>query len=249
MLIAPRNAVKAVAALQAARFACTEPFMSLPSALARFTVHVIRDVHFADVATAQRIEVHSRLLFSSSVSARLVEADASLGLSARAPRIGAGLLCYLLLHGAISGWARLKWLVDIYAILRRLDPQERARLVPIAEACGVTLAVRTGLMVARDVFPDLAIEELQPWIDDRTGLPRAKRLADRYATWLAAPSNAAPSPLHDRRAALAANLLLHDRWPSQLATLSHGGLSAGLRILGQTMRRRQPAASPAKPSV
>ena len=245
MLIAPQAWARAIAALQSARFTITDPLMTLPPALARLALPVIRDIAVIDSATRQRIEVHCRLLFSSTLSTQLTRMDPSLGPSGRpvsdSPPIGPGTLCYLLLHGAVSGWARLKWLVDIHAILRLIEPRECTKLASIAEACGVTLAARAGLMVVRAAFPDVALGELQAWVDDRTGLSRARRRAQRYAAWLVAPSNASPNPLHNRRAALTSALLLHDGWQSQLATLSHGGLSAGLRVAGRMMRRIQAA--------
>ena len=245
VLITPHAWSRTIEALKAARFAISDPLLALPPALAHLALLVIRDIAIVDSATGRQIEIHSRLLFSPNVGAQLLKADPALGPSIapgkHSPHIGPGVLCYLLLHGAISGWSRLKWLVDIYAILPKLEPRERAKTVSIAEACGTTLAVRAGLMVARDVFPDIALGELRPWVDDGTGWPRARRRADRYAAWLAAPSDASPNPLHDRRAALTSALLLHDGWQSQLATLSHGGLAAGLRMAGRAMQRAQAA--------
>ncbi len=248
VLVGARAMAAAVQALRTARFACDDAILALPSAVRPLTMHVLRDIAFRDPATAQRIEVHSRLLFSSPISAKIVDAEETFrvqlpvrGGAPVVPRIGAGLLCYLLLHGAVSGWSRLKWAVDIHAILRRLEPGERAGLVGIAESCGATLAVRAGLAVVRDAFPGIALGTLEDWVDDGSGSRGVQRRVALYSAWLNEPDDNAPNPLHDRRAALVAELLLHDEPLPKLVTFCHGGLSAGLRTLGQTISRRRTA--------
>ncbi len=242
VLVGPHDLAAAAGALRAKHFTTYDSVLALPAALERVAMRVVRDILFGDISTGQKIELHSRLIFSTSVSERIQEADISFRLprppqrdAMAAKGAGAGLLCYLLAHGAISGWSRLKWLIDIYAVLRDIDPSQRPVLISIADRCGVSLAVRAGLMVARDVFPEIDLASLETWVYEPTGLRRARRRAERYIAWLDTPSNDAPNPLHDRRAALAAQLLLHDRMLPKLVTLTHGGLSSGLRLLGKAL--------------
>ena len=61
------------------------------------------------------------------------------------------LLCYLCTHGASHAWSRLKWIVDVAAMLRQ-NPELGMRLVERARQQGTINAAGQALLLCRDLF-------------------------------------------------------------------------------------------------
>ncbi|MDQ0348161.1 nucleotidyltransferase family protein [Ancylobacter vacuolatus] len=59
---------------------------------------------------------------------------------------------YLCVHGARSGWFRLKWLADLHALLVGLPEEERARLYRHAETLGAGPAALLAFGLCRELF-------------------------------------------------------------------------------------------------
>jgi hypothetical protein len=106
------------------------------------------------------------------------------------------LFAYLCVHGASSGWFRLKWLADLAALVAGEPPADVDRLYRRACEFGAGRSAALGLMLSSQLFGTALTEELE----------RELR-ADRLNRWLVQSAirlmtgrNEA-SELHDRRLA------------------------------------------------
>lgn len=81
------------------------------------------------------------------------------------------LFAYLAVHGAASGWHRLKWLADFSALLHGLDEDEIARLHAVSQALGAGRAAGQALLLASRLF-DISIGEA---LEHRLSADRATR--------------------------------------------------------------------------
>jgi hypothetical protein len=62
------------------------------------------------------------------------------------------LLLYLCQHGALDGWLRLKWLVDVSALLRTLDAQEVTTAVELAKELGTLAELSAACILAQELL-------------------------------------------------------------------------------------------------
>lgn len=256
LLVPVGRLAQAADALRQAGLDASDPIFHLPQFVGRFALRKIRDVRVDDRRTGLKIELHARPFFSAAISDRLLAAEPSFRprLSGHAdvlpiPEIGPGLALYLLLHGAVSGWTRLKWMADIPLLLQKLDDVSLDRIAALAEATGTVLAVKASLQLVRTTFDGIQLGPLTAWIDERSGAAGVKRRLAAYAAWLGDASSVAANPLRTRTEGLKTSLLLDDSLLRQFATLPRGTLAAGLRILasGAAPRPDRTAAPIASP--
>src|SRR5262249_51988301 len=124
--------------------------------------HWIKDVQYVHAAGGTPLELHHRLADSPRLLAREFAAlwedretvrvgDAAVGtLSRRA------LALYLCVHGAGHAWERLRWLVDLAALLRAPGSADAA--LADADAAGLGPVMLHALMLAHD-WLGLAVDE------------------------------------------------------------------------------------------
>lgn len=62
------------------------------------------------------------------------------------------LFVYLCVHGAASGWSRLKWIADLAALANDYGPDELARLHRVAASFGVERCAAQGLLLGVDLL-------------------------------------------------------------------------------------------------
>lgn len=84
------------------------------------------------------------------------------------------LFAYLCVHGASSNWFRLKWIIDLAALLHGLSPQDIAALYGRSQELGAARAAAQALLLAHRLYGTLK------------GSPLAEDLSrDRTSRWLA----------------------------------------------------------------
>jgi hypothetical protein len=83
------------------------------------------------------------------------------------------LFAYLCVHGALSGWRRLKWLADLAGLMRAMDTGEVARLHVAAVALGAGRAATQAVMLSAQ----LLATPLPPHVE--TAMKE-----DRWSRWL-----------------------------------------------------------------
>lgn len=62
------------------------------------------------------------------------------------------LFAYLCVHGASSSWFRLKWIVDLAALLSPLEEREIERLYRLSQRLGAGRAAAQALLLAAQLF-------------------------------------------------------------------------------------------------
>lgn len=204
---------------------------------------LLRDVALRDRTTGQRIELHQRLLFLPSWTAALETRDASfrprlptISDTLPGPDIGPALALYLLQHGALSGWRRLKWLVDVALLLPRLSPQAAAVLAGLAEDCGTAVSAKAGLALVRTVFGSELPAPLEAWLGEPAGATAVAHRQVIYAAHLSEPSDATPNPTNSRVHQFKSALMLADRTAQRFEIVTRGPAASVVRYL-ETRRR------------
>ncbi|MEO5973571.1 MAG: nucleotidyltransferase family protein, partial [Sphingomicrobium sp.] len=154
VLVDPRQAVAAAAAMSALGYAAVKPPRPLDAAeFARWSA-VAKDAEFQAVGCAP-VELHWRLLDLPFLMAGLgVHGDerriALLGDAAVPTFVDSANLAYLAVHGAAAGWSRLKWIADFSALLAaQPDP---AAAVAAARRYSTGFALDQALLVRHCLF-------------------------------------------------------------------------------------------------
>jgi hypothetical protein len=236
-ILIPRDSmIDALRALSAAGLYCTDAILGLPEAAQRIVFGITRDVALDDGWTQSHVELHSRLLFSKRLSAFIAGRDATLrpgpipadGTLA-APALTENLGLYLFFHGGISGWCRLKWLVDLIPLLERLGPAGRQSLADGAERCGTAVAVKASLLLLRAACGRMEIGSLDDWLAEKAGASSVQTRVRLYAGWLSGAESR--MPVASRTAMLKSTMLLNDRLSDKIGLLLAAGLSSGIRQL------------------
>jgi hypothetical protein len=110
-----------------------------------------KDITFIDPAVSVPIELHGRLFkfepkgltndFNDSVRSTAV------------PLLSNSFYClYLILHGSLAMWPRLKWLVDLSIMARKMPVQSRLQMMDIAKFYGCEVAVAASILMAEEIF-------------------------------------------------------------------------------------------------
>jgi hypothetical protein len=201
LLTTPEETARAHSLLQELGYRLAEPAGLAPAQFERFRRYAIEAVYLND-ETGLAVELHWRI----TRNRRLLP-----GVEARsAPqvvRLAGGelltlnddtLFAYLCVHGTRHGWARLKWLADVNALLAARGPADIERLYRHAVEAGAGRAPAVTLLLCRRLFdsavpPDLA-RELQ---------------RDRLTRFL---ETAALASIRDRREPLPAFILPPWQW-------------------------------------
>jgi hypothetical protein len=177
------------------------------------------------------VELHGRLTDNSRLLPML-RSDGPHQLVSIAPGISLPtlrdehLISYLAVHGASSAWFRLKWLVDLHALLAGADAQRIGAVHSAMRALGAGRAAGQAMLLLHLVYD-------VPLPDD---LARALK-ADRIVHWLTAEAlrqMAAPTEPTERRGGTlgihATQLMIGEHWTYPL--------SEGLRRAGEIIARR-----------
>jgi Uncharacterised nucleotidyltransferase len=243
VLVPARLMVEALKALTEAGFRSEDSLFSLPPTIQHFVLAITRDVPVDDSWTQSHVEVHSRFLFSKRLSQFLADRDHTMRPqpiapdgSLAAPAMDVGLALYLILHGCISGWCRLKWLIDLIPLLETLGPKGRQSLADDAERSRTAVAVKASLVLLRAVFGELDLHPLDAWIGERRGAAAVRLRAGRYAAWLGGDGTRVP--LTTRNEIFKSTVLLNDQLPDQIMTILESGFSSGVRQIASTTSRR-----------
>ncbi|MEO9129633.1 MAG: nucleotidyltransferase family protein [Sphingomonas sp.] len=215
------------------------PVLALSSGMQRTLFRFIRDVSVDDGWTDAHVEVHGRPLLSGRLSRFLTRNDSSLtprpvpkeGVLPR-PALDTGFGLYLLWHGCVSGWSRLKWLVDLIPLLERSGPAGREALAQAAEQSRTSAAVKASLALLESVFGAIDLAPLDRWMAQGRDSAAVQARLRAYTSWIDGPE--AAIPMGTSRAMTHALLMLNDRRADQLALLSD---AAGSRLAREFARR------------
>lgn len=227
ILVAERDFADALRALEGAGYVASYPPLPRHAVLRWLILLALRDVTLiARDDHRCAVELHRRLFFARTL--RLPRGADRMPVAEPGP----DLAFYLIAHGAVSHWARLKWLVDLVPLLTRLDDDGRLGILSAAKAAKAELTLAASLLLLRALFPFAALGPLEPWLDGQSDRPAIRRRLQRYAQALDdRVGEGRPSPMNDAFAALEANLMLFDSAPARARLLLKAPLASLARRL------------------
>lgn len=163
LLILPEHVGPVLALLEADSYRLVAPAATLSAAQRALLPRYGKDATLARVNHAMQIELHWRLIGNTTmlpgVTARAPADPVGLGGDMVVPTLNApDLYAYLVVHGAIDGWSRMKWIADVNAWLAPLPPAEIIALHHSAVARGVGPASAQALLLMVELF-GLALPE------------------------------------------------------------------------------------------
>jgi len=124
-------------------------------------IQLFKDLTFLDPILSVPIELHHRL-FKFEPNSLTADFNDSVQFSAT-PSLSNSFYClYLILHGALAMWPRLKWLADLSIIARKMPVQSRLEMMDIAKSYGCEPAVVASLLLTEEIFPGSLDDEWQP---------------------------------------------------------------------------------------
>ncbi len=151
-----------------------------------------KDVTLVDRQSGFQVELHHRVLSPINLlpSLGLTDAREHRRLADRDLRVFAheDLFVYLCVHGATSLWHRLKWLVDIHALIDGLDPAGIERLQAHSKTMGTERCTALALRLVsdlwqRDLPPSLvALLESDPALRSLMAASRQRLLGEERAS-------------------------------------------------------------------
>ncbi len=180
LLVSSDEAASAAELLRQAGYRRSIPGSEVPDELFQQWITNSKESLWIHEKSGMVVELHTALVDNPSLLA---------GVSARSDlqlvRIGSGielptlrtdeLFAYLCVHGATHAWARLKWLADVAALLRKAGPEETERLyrrsielgAGRSSAQALMLCERLlGLPVPPQLEPELRRDRATQWLEE-----------------------------------------------------------------------------------
>ena len=176
------------------------------------------------------IELHRRIFFASGRHVAFLRMPIMPG-PIPAPSVGPDLAFYLIAHGALSYWVRLKWLADLVPLFARLRPDERLAVLVLARQTRCESSVAASLLLLRALFPFAALEPLEAWLAVREAQPAVRRRLARYTELMGRDDDQIHSPLNDAMTMLEANTMLFESFSTRARILMSAPLSSAMRRL------------------
>src|SRR6202012_3562955 len=97
------------------------------------------------------------------------------------PAVDVMLAFYLTTHGALSLWARLKWLVDLVPLFSRFDAAQCRAFLETVRGTGTESSVAASLLLLRQLFAYAVPEGLSFWLDPKAAEPAVARRLSLYS--------------------------------------------------------------------
>lgn len=219
LLVAPDQFVAAFDALRNMGFAAAYPRLPASRLLQRLVLGAIRDVTLiAQDDPRCAIELHSRLFMARDRRANCLEFK-SLNGHVPAPVLGPALAFYIIAHGALSLWVRLKWLADLVPLFHRLGDGEKLETRECARRSGAENSFAASLLLLRAVFRSVSLTPLDSWLDEKQRQPAVRRRLLRYAIAIGLEREAGQSPFDNALIAFQSNWLLFEVGSSRISLL------------------------------
>ena len=155
-------------------------------------IKIVKDLVFWDPDLSVQIELHSRLFTFEPAGLTTDFRDAVR--SGPTPSVSSGFYClYLLLHGALALWPRLKWLTDLSILVRKMPAESRTDMMTLARSYGCEGAVSASLELVEDIFPDSLDEEWLTLMEPVADIDSSRRLKQIFYRSLSAGALEKPS--------------------------------------------------------
>ncbi|WP_321327399.1 nucleotidyltransferase family protein [uncultured Parasphingorhabdus sp.] len=151
-----------------------------------------KDITFIDPAVSVPIELHQRL-FKFEPRDLTGDFNNSVQFDAQ-PSLSNSFYClYLVLHGSLAMWPRLKWVVDLSIVARNMPADNRLEMLSIAATYGCDTAVAASLLMTEQVFPDSLDDGWQQILKPYMKARNTAELKDLFFETLTADTNGRPN--------------------------------------------------------
>jgi hypothetical protein len=241
--VSPRDFQRALEALLDIGYIASNPPMPAMRLLRKPIMGAVRDVSLVPRDDHScSVELHRRLFFASGARAQSLGLNAAPGVLP-APAIGPDLACYLIAHGALCFWVRLKWLVDLVPLFAKLGSAETLGIPERARRMNAERSTVASLLLLRTLFPFVALEPLAPWLERKQPEPAVQLRVRRYAQMLSLSRDWKSSPLDDARMALKAQWMVFEASSTRARILLSAPVSAGMRRIAGALSKEDRALS------
>ena len=239
LLVPPDQFGRALDVLVDMGFVASYPPVPRRGLFRRLILGAVRDVMMvARDDPAESIELHQRLFFAGGRHADFLTLPAGEG-PIRAAEMGPDLAFYLIAHGALSYWVRLKWLADLVPLMGKLGDGDLVGIRSRAQNARCQSAVAASLLLLRTLFPFVALGPLQCWTDEISCKRAVRHRLHRYAETLGSDKGDIPSPLNDAGAMLEAAILLFEAPSTRLRIVLTAPISSATRRLAGLIYRSE----------
>lgn len=232
LLVAPADFSRAIRVLESNGFRNITGCPATPM-LRAAALYLFRDVTLLG-PIGPRIELHQRPLFIDRRHVPIAPLACGDGCAPiPVPAIDSNLAHYLIGHGALCYWSRLKWLVDLVPLLAALDDAVKAELVAKSRRAHTASSVCASLLLLRMLFPCAALGALEPWIECERHGSKVKRRLAHYVRAIDRPDLLGQTPLDNRIGALRANLMFSEAIVPRLRAITFGPAASLLRAMAR----------------
>ena len=235
ILVPPQQFSAALDVLIDMGFIASYPPIPSSHALRKPILAAIRDVTL--IARDDRscaVELHRRLFIASDRRAGLLRLEPVPG-SLPAPAPGPGLASYVVAHGALSLWVRLKWLVDLVPLFQKLNAAQKLAALNRARGSGTENSFAASLLLLRALFPSAALGPLISWLETKQSEPAVKRRLSRYVEMISLENDKNRSPFDNAVVALESNWMLFESSSTRAHILASAPLSSVARRIAGSL--------------
>jgi hypothetical protein len=220
LLVKTGSISAASAVLQRAGYHRFEPPESFNEANLQIWLRRCKEIRYVHQDSGYEIELHARLfdnpyLMDGTSVMGPPRLSASKELSGLCTLDEEDLFSYLCAHGALHCWFRLKWLVDIGALLAQQTHGGAERLYRAAEVRGVGLCAAQAMLLCRRLFGTALPDKLLTRLNNGASIRLLMSTAIKSIASDAEPSQSLVSRTRNNLA----RLLLKDDWRYRLAEL------------------------------
>jgi hypothetical protein len=157
LLILPEHAVAVIALLERDGYRITFPALALSPAQRGMLTRYGKDVAMRRAGPYPQLELHWRMFGNRAllptITARSPHQSVTLSGGTAVDTLAmADLYAYLVGHGAVDGWSRLKWLADLNALIVPLEEAEIVALHSHAEQLGVGRPSALALLLCAELL-------------------------------------------------------------------------------------------------
>tara|TARA_R110000824_G_scaffold4308_1_gene20666 strand:- start:16215 stop:17291 length:1077 start_codon:yes stop_codon:yes gene_type:complete len=160
-------------------------------------IRQFKDLTFVDPKFATQIELHQRL-FKAEPENFTSDLGASFKVETYPSITDCHYSLYFILHGALTLWSRLKWVVDLSLLVRAMPSPDRWQLVDLAKTYGCEAAVIASVQLADEMFPGSLDDEWLLILADRGNRKSVRKIFNLFYETLAT-SSAENSSLPNRQ--------------------------------------------------
>lgn len=157
LLILPEHIAPVLTLLEADGYRITQPAEELSVKQRAVLPHYGKDIALVRAAPHLQVELHWRLFTNSqllpTLTARSPAQTVLLGSTFGAPTLApADLYAYLVMHGAVDGWSRMKSLADLHALVATAEPGTLSAWHDRAVALGARAPSEQAMVMMHDLF-------------------------------------------------------------------------------------------------